>query len=103
LNTVKISPTEPLPESCRGNSWFWPMMEPGESGVEFAMRQPEVRPGDLKNGELQRWTKVNPGGVTVLLVDGHLFKCPIDKHNRIQWVPECFQDYVNTEKGGRGP
>lgn len=95
---------EILPNERRGNSWFWPLMREGESGVQLAMRQPEIRPGDFNNGTLKKWTKVNPAGIVILLVGYHtspdaLFKCVIDQDNRIQW-PECFRDYGGKDKGG---
>lgn len=79
-------------------------MKEGENGVEFAMRQPEVRPGDFSNGTLKRWTKVNPGGIVVLLVEGpnakcQIFKGVVDQDNRIDW-PECLREYGEKDKGG---
>ncbi len=97
---LKISAYDILPERSRGNSWFWPLMKEGENGVEFAMRQPEVRPGDFSNGTLKRWTKVNPGGIVVLLVGYHtspdaIFKAVVDRENRIKW-PNCYKEGSNV-------
>ena len=49
-----------LPKDRRGNSWFWPLMKEGESGVNLAKRLPQ--PSDwVTVDHVFVWTKVSNG------------------------------------------